>query len=256
MRCLLALALLLSACPAPTQYAIDRPGLDCDRATRVANKTFEAMGYTVTGLVQATPNSSGMVSGTKVGPDGKARSGRVVIRCTAQGADLQPVEEGLLPGDFEFSRAFGYSFKTLVQRPDVETPWKSVGLQVLVEQIGTFKAKLDLGDVATVGGAVPVRVTVRNNTDRKVRLDAPRLSLVDADGTSRQPLAGGALDAAIAGNAAGSKLRAELFGPKPIAAQQSAVGFLVYPPGTYREARVSIEDVETEESEGFVVPVE
>ena len=33
-------------------------------------------------------------------------------------------------------------------------------------------------------------------------------------------------------------------------------GYLVYPRAQYREARVSIEDVETEESEGFVTPVE
>jgi len=32
--------------------------------------------------------------------------------------------------------------------------------------------------------------------------------------------------------------------------------YLVYPPGVYREARISIEDAETGESEGFVTPVE
>jgi hypothetical protein len=103
---------------------------------------------------------------------------------------------------------------------------------------------------------VAVRVTVRNETDRAVRLDASRLSLVDAGGGSHEPLAGSALANAIAGNAAGQRIRAEAFGSRPIAAGETRVGFLVYPPGAYREARVSIDDVETDETEGFVTPVE
>jgi hypothetical protein len=214
------------------------------------------LGYTVTELVEASVERAGSVGGTKTNPDGTTRSGRVIIRCAVQGAVLQPVESGLVPEGYEFSRAFGYSFKSLVQRPDVETPWKSTGLQVLVQALDPFEARLDLGDVATTGGAVPVRVTVRNDTDRKVRLDAPRLSLVDAQGTSHEPLAGAALASALASNAAGDRVRSELFGATPIAARETRIGFLVYPPGRYREARVSIEDVETEEADGFVAPVE
>ena len=213
------------------------------------------LGYTVTELVEPSVERAGSVGGTKTNPDGTKQSGRVIIRCTATGVVLQPVESGLAP-EYEFSRAFGYSFKTLVQRPDVETPWKSTGLQVLVQALDPVEARLDLGAVATTGDAVPVRITVRNDTDRKVRLDGPRLSLVDAQGTSHEPLAGAALAAALANNEAGQRVRAELFGATPIAARQTRVGYLVYPPGRYREARVSIEDVETEEADGFVAPVE
>jgi hypothetical protein len=214
------------------------------------------MGYTVTQMVEASVERTGVVAGTKVGPDGKTQSGRVIIRCSPEGAVLQPVEEGFVPESYEFSRAFGYAFTNLVQRPDEEAPWKNVGLQVLVQAVDSFKARLDLGDVATTGDAVLVRVTVRNNTDRKVRLDASRLSLVDAQGSSHEPLAGPGLAAALAGNAAGTRVRAELFTTAPIAGGQTRVGFLVYPAGRYREARVSIDDVETDETEGFVTPVE
>ena len=252
----LVLAVVSWGCPAPAKYAVDRPGLDCSRATRVAHKTMTALGYTITELYEPSVTRSGAIGGTKTMPDGTTKTGRVIITCSAQGAILRPVEGAVIPGDYEFSRAFGYSFNTLVQRPDVETPWKSSGLQVLVQTLDPFKARLDLGDVATVGDAVPVRVTVRNDTDRKVRLEASRLSLVDADGTSREPLAGGALAGALANNAAGQRVRSDLFGPKPIAARETRIGFLVFPPGKYKEARVSIEDVETEESDGFVTPVE
>jgi hypothetical protein len=210
----------------------------------------------VTDLSEASPERAGFVAGTKTGADGVAHAGRVVIRCSASGADLQPVEEGLVPDSYEFSRAFDYSFKSLVQRPDVENPWKNVGLEVLVEALDPVRARLDLGGVPTAGDAVAVRVTVRNNTDRKVRLDASRLSLVDAGGDTREPLAGPALAAAIAPGAAGDRVRAELFGTKPVAGGETRTGFLVYPAGTYREARVAIEDVETEETEGFVAPVQ
>lgn len=250
------LSVLLLGCPPPAQYAIERPDLACDRATRVAHRTLVTLGYTVTELYEPSVQRPGAVGGTKVGPDGTTLKGRVIIRCSAKGSVLQPVEEGLVPGNFEFSRSFGYSFKTLVQRPDVETPWKSTGLQVLVQALDSVEARLDLGAVATVGDAVTVRITVRNDTDRKVRLDAPRLSLVDAQGGSHEPLAGSALAAALAKNAAGDRVRSELFGPTPIAARETRIGFLVYPPGRYREARVSIEDVETDEADGFVAPVE
>ena len=256
MRWLAVVLLVLTGCPPPAQYRIERPGLDCGRAARVAHRTLVTLGYTVTQLVEPSVEQSGVVAGTKTGPDGKVESARVVITCTAAGAELQPVEGGLVPSNYEFSRAFDYSFTSLVQRPDVEAPWKNVGLQVLVQSIDVYQARLDLGDVPTVGDAVPVRVTVRNNTDRAVRLDVARLSLVDAQGTAREPLAGPALGAAIASNAAGEKLRADLFGPRPIAGGETRVGFVVLPPGRYKEARVAIEDVETEETEGFVTRVE
>jgi len=256
MRWVAFLSVLLVGCPPPAQYAVQRPELECDRAARVAYKTMVALGYTVTALVEPSVERTGAVEGTKVDAQGQTRTGRVVIKCSAAGAVLQPVEEGLVPSNYEFSRAFGYSFKTMVQRPDEEKPWQNVGLQVLVEALDPYKARLDLGGVPTTGDAVAVRVTVRNNTDRKVRLDASRLSLVDAQGGAREPLAGAALAAALDTNAAGDKVRAELIGPKPIAAHETRTGFLVYPAGTYREARVAIEDVETEETEGFVTRVE
>lgn len=215
-----------------------------------------AMGYTITGLEQPSVQNVGMIRGTKTEPNGTTHGGRVVIRCSPSGATLQPAEEGFVPGNYEFSRAFGYSFRELVNRPDVGTPWKQVGLQVLVQALDKYEARLDLGDVATVGDAVPVRVTVRNNTERAVRLDAARLALVDSGGTSHEALAGAALTGALAGNAAGQRVRAELFGPAPIRPGETRIGFLVYPAGRYKEARVSIDDVETDESEGFVAPVE
>ncbi len=255
MRWSVLIVLVLAGCPAPRQYAVRRPELDCARAVRVANRTMVELGYTVTELVEPTAVTTGFIAGTKTGADGKAVRGRVRISCSAGGADLQPVEDALMP-NYEFSRAFGYSFKTLVQRPDVETPRVEAGFQILLEAMTPVKARLDLGGEASAGGAVAIRVTVRNGTDREMAVKSAGIVLVRADGSEGKPLAGAALDAAVATGEGGARVRAELLERLVVAPKTTAVRFLVYPPGPYREARVSAEDVETGESDGFFVNVE
>lgn len=250
-----ALAILVVGCPPPARYTLDRPGLGCDRATRVAYRTVVELGYTVTDLVPASVEKAGAVSAKRAAPDGSEETVRVVITCDARGAVLQPVEGTLVP-NFEFSRAFGYSFKTLAQQPDEQVPQAASGLEVLVRALSPSEATLDLGGNPTVGGAVPVRITVRNHTDRPVALDPGRLELVPASGSAAAPLGGSALDAALAPGAAGERVRAEMLRRRPIAANTTVSAYLVYPPGVYREARISLEDVETGETEGFVTRVE
>src|SRR5262249_52297444 len=106
----------------------------------------------------------------------------------------------------------------------------------------------------TVAGAVPVRVTIRNNTDRAVAFDPARLEL--ADGKNAAPLAGPRLAAALASGPAGDRVRAELLGTRRVPAHTTAAGYLVFPAGPYGEARVTIEEVETGEGGGFVAPVQ
>jgi hypothetical protein len=245
----------LAACPPPARYAVVRPGLPCDRATRIAYRALTSLGYTVTDLVAANPEQPGVITATKPGAEGEPRSVRVVIRCDARGAVLQPVEDQLFP-DYDFSRVFGYSFTALAQRPDVETPREGRGLEVLVRTVEPHEAVLDLGAVPTQGPALLVRVTVRNQTARAVAVDPGRIELVPAEGESALPLAGAALDAALAANAAGARVRAEPLRADRIPAGATVTGYLLYPAGRYREARIAIEDVETGETEGFVAPVQ
>jgi hypothetical protein len=255
MRRLIVLTLILAGCPSPAIYKEVRPGLSCERATRVSYRTLEALGYTVNELVPATPEQAGVVGGTKPGPDGSVLTARVIVTCDAEGAVVTPVESALLP-DYNFSRAFGYGFKELIKHPDVEEPRAGIGLEVLVHALSPQEATLDLGGVPTVGGAVPVRVTVRNNTPRAVAIDPSRIDLVPAGGAAVGPLSGAYFDRALAANAAGARVRAERLRGDRINAHTTVTGYLIYPAAAYREARVSIEDVETQESEGFVTPVE
>ncbi|HZP42117.1 MAG TPA: hypothetical protein VFD84_11500, partial [Candidatus Binatia bacterium] len=243
-------------CPPPARYTENRPGLSCDRATRVAYRTLETLGYTITDVVPASPERAGTIAGTRKEPDGTSKTGKVVISCDAKGAVLRPVEDSVLP-DYDFSRAFGYSFKELVKRPDVEEPRAQRGLEVLVHVLTAQEGILDLGGVPATGGAVVVRVTVRNNTDRAVSLDPSTLDLVPDGGSATGPLPAADARAALAPAGAGDKVRTELLtGPRRIGPHATSGGYLVYPPGVYREARIGIEDVETGEAEGFVAPVQ
>jgi len=246
---------LLLGCPAPSRYAVRRPGLSCERATRVAYRTIVGLGYQITSVTNANPERPGQIAATRARPEGGSEVVRVIVTCDGTGAVLQPIEEAFAPS-YEFSRAFGYGFTTLVQAPDEETPRANIGLQVQVHAIDPQEAVLVLNGVPTAGVEVPVRVTVRNNTDRDVSLDPGSIDLVPAGGTAAGPLAGPPLEAALASGPAAERVRAGLLRPGRIAAHTTRVGYLVYPPGVYREARIAIEDVETGESEGFVAPVE
>ena len=245
----------MAAACSPTRYVVQRPGLDCQRAVRVARRTLMEMGYMITEMIEPKGTSSGFVSGTKRMPDGQITKGSVRITCSGTGAEVRPIEGSLVSG-FEFSRTFDYSFTSLVQRPDVENPRVESGVQVLVQVVDMYQARLDFGGEAVSRGDVLVRLTVRNATDRAVAVDRDRLTLVTADGTSAQALDGPALDAAVVGPGA-ERVRHELLDKQlKVPAGATAFRVLVYPPGSYREARLSVEDVETGESDGFVTAVE
>jgi len=254
VRWLLLFCAVLGGCAAPGRFAVTRPELTCERATRVAYRTMVQLGYAVTDVVPPHPERLGTVTGERTLPDGSISTKRVTITCGSAGATLQPYEDEWFP-TYEFSRIFGYSFKSLLQRPDVETPTREVGLQLLVHAVVTHEALLDLGGVPTNDNALLVRVTIRNHTDRAVHVD-PKRVLLKGTGALVPPLSGAALAAAIAPGEAGDRVRAEPLRAERIDPHSTRSGYLVYPAGSYREAEVAIEDVETQESDGLVVPIE
>jgi hypothetical protein len=255
MRWLVSLLIATTACFAPTRYAVNRSDVDCQRALRVARRTMDQLGYTVTEMIEPKEHVPGVIAGTRRLPSGSTTSGKVRIVCDAGGVRLQPIEDSLVP-DFEFSRAFGYSYTSLVQRPDVETPVVESGVQVLVESLDVYEQRLDLGGEAVGKGKVLARITVRNGTDRAVAVDGSKLSLITTGGTSTEPVSGPSADAALASGPGGDRVRRELLGRLEVPPRTTAVRFLVYPGGAYREARIDVEDVETGETDGFVTAVQ
>ena len=86
---LLAVGTLLAGCPAPTQYAIRRPDLDCGRATRVAYKTLFNMGYTIIGMVEPSVRRPGTIQGVKKTDDGRTVQGSVRINCDRESRNVR-----------------------------------------------------------------------------------------------------------------------------------------------------------------------
>jgi len=216
---------------------------------------MQQIGYKVTEVVEATPSKTGRIVGTKQTPDGSTKRGTIRITCDARQAMLQPVEGDLVP-TFEFSRAFNYSVRALVAQPDDQEPTEKGGLQVSIEAFDGPRATLDLGGWPLTTDQVLVRVIVRNGTDRPVVVEGDRILLVTPQGDLISGLADGALAAALVSNESAGTVRASLLARERVGARTTVARYLVFPPGTYEEAQVSIEDVETGESDGFQVPVQ
>jgi hypothetical protein len=245
---------LLVACPAPRRYAVVQPGLSCERATRLAYDTMVQLGYTVTEAVPATLATPGRVVGSKRRPDGSLDRGVVRVACDATGATLQPVEGDLVPR-YDFSRGFGYSSTALAKQPRVASTTPTGGLQVSIEAIDVPRAMLDLGSWPLAAAQVLVRVTVRNGTDRPVVIEGERVTLMTPSGDTVSPLAGTALAAAWGTTPSAGTVRERLLARQDVAPRTTVERFLVFPPGSYGEAQVALEDVETGETDGFQVPV-
>ena len=254
-RTLVAVVLALAGCPAPTHYAVIRPGMRCERAVRLAYYTMVQLGYTVTELTEPVADTPGLLIGTKSGPDGQQMGGRVRIECRPDATIVQPVEDALVPSNYEFSRTFDYSFTTLAQQPEEADPHAKHGLEVSLRVLPPPEQQLDLDGVATAEGAVLARVVVRNSTDRAVRLDADDVELVRSDGNTVGPLGGAARAAALVAGPAADRVRAELLTKVTIGRGATVVRFALFPAARYREARFSITDVETGEADGIVAPV-
>ena len=254
VRWLAAMLILLAGCPAPRRYAVEQPGMPCERGTRLAFEVMQQLGYTVTEAVDATRAAPGRVAGTKRRPDGTIDRGVVRVTCTATGVTFQPVEGDMIP-TFEFSRGFGYSATALAKQPPTERAVGGGGLQVTIEDIGVPRATLDLGGWPMAGEDVLVRVTVRNGTDRPVVIEGSSIALLGPGGDPVAPLEDGALAASLSAGGAGDTVRARLLERTRVEPGTAVERFLVFPPGQYAEAQVALEDVETGEADGFQVPV-
>src|SRR5579884_3255423 len=207
MRWAIVLAVAVAGCVAASRYAVVRPGLDCDRATRTAYRALRELGYRVTELIPPEGERPGVIRGEQRTPEGTVRRGAVRIACSGAGVELQPIEDTPL-SDFAFSRGFDYSFTNLLQLPDVSAPRAAGGLEVQVHALERAEARLDLGGVPTQGDAVAMRIVVRNGTDRAVTVDPADVDVVAADGASAARRAGARRAAAqAAGGAAHDRER-------------------------------------------------
>jgi len=276
--CLL-LALALAACTPPVrQYDIKNQVLTCEQANDYALRTLQAMGFAISAFEPASIGHPGALHGSRDEGQKWAQVVTVEITCTGHGADFNPYEDGKWLGQVDFKRAFYMSFTAIAaqsaanaatareeaRRPPSEK--KGKGLQVLLSPVRGLGAKLDFDVDVAAGGVLPVVVTVSNNTPRTYKIDPGDIVLVQKDGTRIHPLS---IDEAAPRIAAQPtkegappppdvaelrrRLQAKLLSTTVIAANQAAKGYLFYPLADYVKGRITLEDKESEETEGFVV---
>jgi len=279
-RAVAAGLLVLAACVPPVrQYEIRNERLTCEQANQYSYRTLQSMGFTITQFEPAVAGQSGTLRGTR---DNRGTQ-KVTVRITCDGgnADIIASDDGAFLGQLEFKRGFFLAFSGTasqaaisesVARDEAQRPLeqkRTKGLQVLIEPVHGLGSKLDFDLDLAAGGVLPVRLTVVNASTRTYRLDPSDVALAQADGTRVRPLpvsvAAQRVADALRQKGSGSeapapdatqiaqRFGAQLFTAKTVTSNQTIKGYLFFPLGDYTKGRVSVEDEETEESEGFVV---
>jgi hypothetical protein len=278
--CLLyVLSAALSCTPPIRQYALREQRLTCARANDYAYRTLRGMGFTISAFEPAAVGRPGSIHGTR--EERGVQNVTVTITCRSDGtADIDASEDGRLLGQIDFKRGFylaftGVAAQTAVieaaaqeeaQRPLEQKREK--GLRVLLQPVPGQGSKLDFALDLASDGILPVRVTINNASARSYNLDPDDVALIQGDGTRVHPLpieevvarvvaaerakAGGTAaptdDAALV-----RRLRERLLQARSVGANGQVNGYLYFPMGTYSKGRVTLEDRESEEAEGFVV---
>jgi hypothetical protein len=271
---------VLSCTPPIRQYALKEQKLTCARANDYSFRALRGMGFTISAFEPAAVGRLGAIHGSR--EERGVQNVTVTITCRSDGtADIDASEDGRLLGQIDFKRGFYLAFTGVAaqsavieaaareeaQRPLEQKRMK--GLRVLLQPVPGQGAKLDFGFDLAADGILPVRVTINNASTRSYNLDPDDVALIQGDGTRVHPLPveevvervvaaerakSGDGPAPPAGSAdIARRLRDRLLQTRAVSANQRLRGYLYFPVGSYSKGRVTFEDQESEEAEGFVV---
>lgn len=274
-----ALILLAVACTPPIrQFDLKHQTLTCEQANDSTYRTLQAMGFNITAFEPATVTRQGTLRGTR--DEHGAQNVTVVITCDGRTADVNASEDGKWLGQLEFKRGFYLSFTAMVtqaeitaaaNREEARRPLqqkKEKGLNVLLAPVRGLGAKLDFDLDLAAGGVLPVQITITNASTRTYSLDPDSIVLIRKEGTRVPPLPVADAAQRVADSARQKttpdapapdsaevtrRLEARLLSGRSVAANQTLKGYLFFPLADYVKGRVSLEDQESEETEGFVV---
>jgi hypothetical protein len=274
------LSTALSCTPPIRQYALNDQKLTCARANDYSYRTLRSMGFAISAFEPAAVGHPGAIHGSR--EERRVQNVTVAIACRSDGtADIDASEDGRLLGQIEFKRGFYLAFTGVAAvaavteaaaREEAQRPLerkKTKGLRVLLQPVAGQGAKLDFALDLAADGILPVRVTINNASARSYSFDPDDVALIQRDGTRVHPLP---IDEAVERVAAAERARSEgtsaapagstdiarrlrdrLLQARAVSANQQLSGYLYFPSGTYTKGRVTLEDRESEEAEGFVV---
>ncbi len=281
MRSRVALVLLASAVAAcasmQSQYNVRRSNLTCDEANRFAFQSMKSLGYTVTSFEPAAIGRGGLLRGTKSEENRSGHHGVVRIACDAHEVRLEAEQEQLFSQDLTFTRGFYLAFTGIADHASTGSAYADQqsggttegGAKFKIQPQLALETKLDFGEDLAAGGVLAVKVTVQNGSDVTYELDPAAIELRPRSGSGKvtQLEIGAAaaavaqaakegLDPGIAGPTAASieaMLRKRALTGGTLKPGDRAEGFVYFPVGSYARARATLVDVDTKESEGFLV---
>ncbi|MCZ2111066.1 MAG: hypothetical protein LC118_16105 [Dehalococcoidia bacterium] len=283
--CVAAMTMFLAggvAChPMHSQYVVRRSNITCDQANRYAFESMKTLGYTVTSFEPAAIGRTGLLRGSKAAESGSTRSagadGIVNIICEATEVRLEAEQDRLLSQDLTFTRGFYLAFTGIADHAASDVAYAEKrsggitegGVKFKIQPQLALETKLDFGEDLAAGGVLAVKVIVQNGSKVTYSLDPAAIDLRLRGGSDKvqqvdlhdaaQKIARAAaadLDPGIPGPSAASieeTLRRRRLPGGILEPGGQAEGFVYFPTGSYARARATLVDVESGESEGFLV---
>lgn len=274
-------AIVVACTPMHAQYAVRRTNLTCDQANRYAFRSMKTLGYTVTSFEPAAVGRGGILRGSKTTEDGSGRSsgadGIVHITCEPSEVRLEAEQDQLLSQDLTFTRGFYLAFTGIADHAASDVAYADEqsggttegGVKFKIQPQLALETKLDFGEDLAAGGVLAVKVTVQNGSEVTYTLDPTAIELRPRGGSDRIRQVDIAEAAAKIARAAAADLDPGIPGPSASSIAETlrkrhlrggtlkpgdhAEGFVYFPTGSYARARATLVDVESGESEGFLV---
>ncbi len=260
------------------QYQVRRDNVSCEEANRYAFRSMRNMGYEVTTFEPAQLGQRGLLKGRQEDARRGLHYVTVHVTCEPSGeVRLQASRDEFLKQDTEFSRGFFLTFTSFADNATRNAAYaeeqsggvKSGGVKFKIKPQLGLESKLDFGHDLNGGKVLAVRVIVQNGSDRTYELDPRDIELRPLKGRGkvrqlRVPDAAANIAAAGAADLpAGAptpvpstiaqELRERQLKQQTLKPGDQAEGFVYFRTGEYARARATLVDVETTESEGFLV---
>jgi hypothetical protein len=242
---------------------VSEPMLTCTEATNAAVQAVRRMGYSVTEVKRASPEQPGLVVGTQelgfqaANPvSGGHNTMKVRVTCSDAGSSFEAVtDEGGL-SSLNFPSRFSSAVKREVATKKVRQtrPAEAArGLIVTMEPARPDDAFGVFGADLPGAGITAVRIDISNRSDRRYDFAADRVTLVTTQGKREKPMTADAAAKLAGSPEAAAKVRDKAISEGEIAAGAARTGYLYFRASTYRGARVTLTDIESEEPEGFSI---
>ncbi len=276
----MGVALAVACTPMSSQYAVRRNNLSCDQANRFAFQSMKSLGYTVTTFEPAAVGRGGTLRGNKteeVGSRSSSHDGVVHIQCEASEVRLDAAEEQFLSQDLTFTRGFYLAFTGIADHASSGAAYADEqsggvnegGVKFKIQPQLALETKLDFGEDLAAGGVLAVKVTVQNGSPVTYKFDPNAIELRPRVGSDKILQLDTAEAAKAIAKAAAAEFEPGIPGPTAASIEASlrkralasgtlkpggsAEGFVYFPTGSYARARATLVDVESGESEGFLV---